>query len=185
MTKRMTIMNDSSTFDLVGVHKRDWYARYNTLLALFHIRDLQYLHPLHCIHSTTPSTPTATMFRCCIVRITEASPALHLQYCAACQSALYCSETCQRQDWREHHKQICKLLNVGNGSMQVRIDEHTLKSRLLKEECETQERGLDEDMKRFFKLFQESTFRGSQAAALEMRKIAERQDKTAQVFLLT
>jgi hypothetical protein len=46
------------------------------------------------------------------------------------------------------------------------------------------ERGLDEDMKRFFKLFEESTFEGSQAAAQEMRDIAKRKIKHNQEFLL-
>jgi hypothetical protein len=38
--------------------------------------------------------------------------------------------------------------------------------------------------KRFFELFQESTFEGSRAAALEMKKIAKRQSKNNQKFLL-
>jgi hypothetical protein len=39
-------------------------------------------------------------------------------------------------------------------------------------------------MKRFFKLFQESTFEGSRAAALEMKKIAKRQTEVNQKVLL-
>jgi hypothetical protein len=124
------------------------------------------------------------MLRCCIVCKAEASLDLQLQYCAACQSALYCSEACQRKDWRKQHKQICKLLNVGHGDMQVRSDEHTRRSVALKELFESEERFLGEDDKRFFKLFEESTFEGSRAAARKMKKIAKRQTKRKQKFLL-
>jgi hypothetical protein len=53
-----------------------------------------------------------------------------------------------------------------------------------KEQYETQERSLNEDLKQFFKLFQESTFEGSWAAARKMKKIANRQTKHNQKFLL-
>jgi ankyrin repeat protein len=43
---------------------------------------------------------------------------------------------------------------------------------------------LPEGVKRFFKLFQESTLEGSQAAALEMKNIVERQTKQIQRSLL-
>jgi hypothetical protein len=122
--------------------------------------------------------------RCCIVCRAEASPDLQLQYCARCQSALYCSEVCQRQDWSKQHKKICKLLNVGHGDMQVRTSIHTRHSIRLKEHFETQERRLVEDDKRFFKLFQESTFEGSQDAARKMKKHAKKQTKGDQKFLL-
>jgi hypothetical protein len=51
---------------------------------------------------------------------------------------------------------------------------------------ETIEQILDEDenLKRFFKLFEESAFEGSRAAALEMGKIAKRQSKNDQEILL-
>jgi hypothetical protein len=55
-------------------------------------------------------------------------PDLQPQYCAACQSALYCFRACQRIDWKKQHKQICKLVNVGHGSMQIRSDIHTSRS---------------------------------------------------------
>ena len=45
----------------------------------------------------------------------------------------------------------------------------------MKEGFEAVESALDEDDKRFFKLFQESTEEGSRAAALDMKEIAERQ----------
>jgi hypothetical protein len=122
--------------------------------------------------------------RCCIVCKVGASPDLQLQYCAVCQSALYCSEACQKTDWREQHKKICKLLNVGHGDMQVRSAIHTNLSIRLKERFETEERNLDEDMKLFFKLFEESTFEGSQAAARKMKKIAKRQSKNNQKFMI-
>jgi hypothetical protein len=124
------------------------------------------------------------MPRCCIVCTAEASPDLQLQYCAVCQSALYCSKACQRKDWRERHKRICKLLNVGHGDMQVWSAMHTQRSISLKEQSERIERSLAKDMKRFFKLFEKSTFEGSQAAARKMRKIAERQIKPNQKVLL-
>jgi hypothetical protein len=108
-----------------------------------------------------------------------------LQYCAACQSALYCSKDCQRIDWRKkQHRQICKLLNVGHGDMQVRTDDHTNRSNALKESIERTEYSLDEDDKRFFKLFQESTFEGSGAAARKMRKMTKGQSKNNQEFML-
>jgi hypothetical protein len=47
------------------------------------------------------------------------------------------------------------------------------------------ERRLDDNMKRFFKLFKESTLEGSQAAAREMTTIADRQTKHNQKFLLS
>jgi hypothetical protein len=124
------------------------------------------------------------MLRCCIFCRAEASPDLQLQYCAVCQSALYCSKACQKKDWRKQHKQICKLLNVGHGDMQVRQAFHTSRFMALKQQFERQERSLDEDEKRFFKLFEESTFEGSRVAAQNMRKIAERQTMRNQKFLL-
>jgi hypothetical protein len=124
------------------------------------------------------------MLRCCIVCRAEASPELTLQYCAACQSALYCSKACQRKDWRKQHKKLCKLLNVGHGDMQVRRDVHTRLSFTLEEFVETEERYFDEEDKRFFKLFEESTFEGSRAAARKMRTIAERHTKHDQTCLL-
>jgi hypothetical protein len=125
------------------------------------------------------------MPKSCIICSVIASVDVQLQYCAACQSALYCSKACQRIDWRnKQHKQICKLLNVGHGDLQVRTDDHTSRSIELKEEFEEHERILDEDEKRFFKLFQESTFEGSRAAKQEMKKIAARQTKYNQQFLL-
>jgi hypothetical protein len=124
--------------------------------------------------------------RCCIVCTAEATLDFQLQYCARCQSALYCSEACQKIDWRNQHKKICKLLNVGHGDMQVRRDAHTSRLIDLKEDFETEERSFDgnEDVKRFFKLFQESTFEGSRAAARQMKKIAKRQTKRNQKILL-
>jgi hypothetical protein len=125
------------------------------------------------------------MLRCCNLCRAEASPELHLQYCAVCQSALYCSEACQRKDCtRKQHRQICKLLNVGHGDMQLRTRIHTSRSISLKEQVERIERSLDKGRKRFFKLFEESTFEGSRPAALEMKEIAERQTKDHQKFLL-
>jgi hypothetical protein len=76
---------------------------------------------------------------CCNVCKAEASRDLQLQYCDGCQSALYCSEVCQKIDWKKQHKKICKLLNVGHGDMQVRSDVHTSRSIDWKELFETQE----------------------------------------------
>jgi hypothetical protein len=122
---------------------------------------------------------------CCAVCRAEASPDLQLQYCAVCKSALYCSEACQSRDWKKQHKKICKLLNVGHGDMQVRSDIHTRNFIQYKEHFETQERMLNGDDKRFFKLSQESTFERSQAAARKKKKIAEQKTtKSYQKFLL-
>jgi hypothetical protein len=122
--------------------------------------------------------------RWCIVCTAEASSDLQLQYCAVCKSALYCSETCQKTDWKMQHKKICKLLNVGHGDMQVRSILHTSKSIASKERFESVQRSFNEDIKLFFKLFKESTFEGSRAAARKMKKIAERQTKRNQKFML-
>jgi hypothetical protein len=124
------------------------------------------------------------MLRCCVVCKVEASPDLQLQYCSRCQSALYCFEVCQKKDWSKQHKKLCKLLNVGHGDMQVRTPVHTRLPIRLKEQFERGQRSLDEDDKRFFKLFEESTFEGSRAAARKMKKIAKRQTKHNQKFLL-
>jgi hypothetical protein len=121
---------------------------------------------------------------CCTCKAL-ASPYIQLQYCARCQSALYCSKACQKYDWEKQHKKLCKLLNVGHGAMQVRSDLHTRRFIQNREAFEKGERSLTEDTNRFFKLFQESTQDGSRAAALEMRKIAEPQTKKNQKFLLS
>jgi hypothetical protein len=143
------------------------------------------IYPLHCTILRYPhSTPTAIMPTCCINCKAVASPDHRLQYCAGCQSALYCSRACQMEDWQKRHKQICKLLNVGHGDMQVRTGAHTKQSIDLKQTLEVGQSFLDEDGKRFFKLFEESTFEGSQAAARKMKKIARRQTKKIQMLLL-
>jgi hypothetical protein len=124
------------------------------------------------------------MAKSCIICSAVASPDLQLQYCAQCQSALYCSKACQREDWKKRHKKICKLLNVGHGDMQVRNDLHESRCIDRKASFENKERNLDEDVKRFLKLFTESTFDGSQAAAQKMKKFAKRQPAQNQQFLL-
>jgi hypothetical protein len=124
------------------------------------------------------------MPKSCIVCSAVASPDLQLQYCDACQSAMYCSKTCQREDWKKQHKKMCKLLNVGHGGMQVRDDTHMRRCIHLKENFESNECCLCGSDKRFFKLFRESTLEGSQAAARQMKKIAVRQTKPIQKFLL-
>jgi hypothetical protein len=124
------------------------------------------------------------MPKSCIVCSVAATPNLQLQYCARCQSALYCSRACQRKDWKKQHKKICKLLNVGHGDMQVRCVNHMRQADLLKEDFERIERSLREGMKRFFKLFKESTFEGSRAVAQKMKKFAKHQTKNNQKLLL-
>jgi hypothetical protein len=120
----------------------------------------------------------------CIICRAVASPEIQLQYCAQCHSAVYCSHACKKIDWRKQHRHICKLLNVANGDLQVRAVCHTSRFIRFKEQFEKQECSLPEDIKQFFKLFQESTFEGSQAAARKMKKIAKRQTKHHQKFLL-
>jgi hypothetical protein len=126
------------------------------------------------------------MPQCCIVCSVVASPDLQLHYCDQCHSAVYCSRACQRIDWKKEHKKICKLLNVGHGGMQFRTAEHTSRQSYNEETFELNGHEADglEDGKQFFKLFEESTFEGSRAAALEMRKIAERQTKQIHTFLI-
>jgi hypothetical protein len=143
-------------------------------------------YTLHCIIIRYPhSAQTAIMLRCCIVCRAGESPDLQLQYCGVCQSALYCSKACQRKDWKQQHRQICKLLNVGHGDMQVQNGTHTDHAISLNALFERRGEGiLDEDGKRFFKLFQESTQDESRAAARKMKKIARRQIKNNRECLL-
>jgi hypothetical protein len=70
--------------------------------------------------------------------------------------------------------------------MQVRNEIHRSQSISQREQFDREERTCDgnEDAKRFFKLFKESTFDGSQAAARKMKKIAKRETKNNQKFLL-
>jgi hypothetical protein len=123
------------------------------------------------------------MPKSCIICSAVASPELQLQYCAQCQSALYCSKACQREDWKQH-KKICKLLNVGHGDRQVRSDIHTSRLMQMKEQYKREEDSFNEDIRRFFNLFTESTFEGSRAAALKMRKIVKPQNKLNQKWIL-
>jgi hypothetical protein len=105
--------------------------------------------------------------------------------CGACRSAVYCSKVCQKKDWKEgEHKKICKFLNVGEGAMQVRDPSHMEYVAKLAEGFKEIERSLDDDMKRFFKLFKVSTLKGSQAAARKMKKIVVRETKYNQKALL-
>jgi hypothetical protein len=83
-------------------------------------------------------------------------------YCGVCQSVLYCSKVCQKKDWKEH-KKICKFLNAGDGAMQVRHSDHEDNVARMKEGLREAEHVLNDDGRRFFKLFTESTFEGSQA----------------------
>jgi hypothetical protein len=151
-----------------------------------------YFHPLHSTtrifhytYSYTNYTQTVIMFRSCVVCKAVASPDLQLQqYCAQCQSALYCSKACQRIDWKMQHKKICKLLNVGHGGMQVRSNHHEERRIDLKDEFDVAESSCDESDERFFKFFQESTFEGSRAVAQKMKKYAKRQTRQNQKKLL-
>jgi hypothetical protein len=88
------------------------------------------------------------------------------------KSVLYYSKICQKkQDWKQH-MQICKFLCVGDGSMQLRSDDEVEGSKTHRVAFEENERRfVDEDGKRLFKLFNESTLEGSQAAARTMTEI--------------
>jgi hypothetical protein len=68
--------------------------------------------------------------------------------------------------------------------MQLRTGIHTSRFIALKEQFEGGQRSLPEEVKQFFKLFEESTFEGSQAAARKTKKIAKQQTKEAQKCLL-
>jgi hypothetical protein len=133
-----------------------------------------------------PQCATAIMpNKSCIICKVEASPEVLLQYCDACNSALYCSKACQRKDWKNQHKQLCKLINHGHGDRQIRSVVHADTHTALREKYEVEERTLDEDGKRFLKLFEESTsFEGSQAVARKMKKIVKRMTKQNRESLL-
>jgi hypothetical protein len=103
--------------------------------------------------------------------------------CSKCQAVQYCSKSCQKKDWKQH-KQICQFLNVGDGAMQVQTDEHVDGYADSEESFQDTKRSYDEDDKRFFKLFTESTREGSEAAAREMKKIASQQTKYNQATML-
>jgi hypothetical protein len=163
--KTFTIYRDASLFDT------------GSISSTLHCITLHYSNPTQLQH-------TAIMPRSCIICSAVASQEIMIQYCGACKSALYCSRACQKKDWKKQHKEVCKLLNVGHGDMQVRTDVHTSRSVARKEAFEIQESNLTEDMKRFLKLFEESTFEGSRAAAQKMKKIAKRQVEQNQKFLL-
>jgi hypothetical protein len=124
------------------------------------------------------------MPKCCIICSAVASPALQLQYCDVCLSAIYCSRACQRLDWEKQHRGICKLLNVGHGGMQVRTVIHTSRQIELKAQFEGNESCLNEGDKIFFKLFRESTFEESRAAAKKMKRYTKQQTTQHQKFLL-
>jgi hypothetical protein len=66
----------------------------------------------------------------------------------------------------------------------VRTDHHTNRFIAQKEEFENTKHIFDDGVKRFFKLFEESTFEGSGAAARKMKKIAKGQCKAHQTFML-
>jgi hypothetical protein len=68
--------------------------------------------------------------------------------------------------------------------MQMRRPIHTNRSTETKEKFEIFERSFDEVVKRFFKLFEDSTFEGSRAAARKMGKIAKQQTKKYQKSLI-
>jgi hypothetical protein len=108
-----------------------------------------------------------------------------LKCCSKCQAVQYCSKSCQKEDWKQH-KQICRFLNVGDGAVQVQIDDHTARYARLEDLFEISERRFDEDEdgKRFFKLFTASTHDESKAAAREMKEIAARQTKSSQKKML-
>jgi hypothetical protein len=112
---------------------------------MFASAELQkYLCPPRSHYNITPTFPTAIMPRpkSCIICSAVASQDVQLHYCAQCQSALYCSKACQREDWKKQHKQICKLLNVGHGGTQVRNDIHTSQSIDWKKQFESYEQDL-------------------------------------------
>jgi hypothetical protein len=91
------------------------------------------------------------MSKLCIVCKAGASPDLQLQYCANCQSALYCSKACQRNDWKNQHKKICKIINVGHGDLQVRDDVHTERAIMFKQQFEDEHNSLEGGGRRFYK----------------------------------
>jgi hypothetical protein len=172
-------MHDDSLREAEDEANEDRFSVHNLRYAsLCDRRDLFTLHYPH-------STPAAFMPKsCCSCNSLESQDNL-FAYCAStCKSAMYCSKACQRKDWEKQHKKICKLLNVGHGGMQIQTEVHLSRSICTKKAFEREELKVDETGKRFFKLFQESTFEGSQAAALEMKTIAERQTKETQKFLL-
>jgi hypothetical protein len=112
---------------------------------------------------------------CCLCSVV-ASEGVTFSYCAACQSVMYCSKICQKKDWKAH-KKICKSLNAGDGAMQVRDSQHLVNAAKAEEIFREMEHDSCEDGKRFFKLFKESTFEGSKAAARKKKKIINRLTK--------
>jgi hypothetical protein len=75
-------------------------------------------------------------------------------------------------------------VTYGSRVMQVWRDFHTSRKNDLKEAFEGEGCCLRGDMKRFFKLFEDSTFEGSRTASLEMTKIVKRHIKQNQMFML-
>lgn len=46
----------------------------------------------------------------------------HLRRCTACQNAFYCSEDCQRKQWKAGHKQMCRKPGEYQAGDYVRLD---------------------------------------------------------------
>jgi hypothetical protein len=132
---------------------------------------------LDLLTSILRSVLRVIMTKSCIVCRVEASPDLKLQYCAGCQSALYCSKACQTKDWKDQHKKICNLLNVGHGDMQVRTVAHMSRQTALNEGFERSKQKLTTRWKDFFERFEKSTFEKSQAMAQSMTNFARTQTK--------
>jgi ankyrin repeat protein len=68
--------------------------------------------------------------------------------------------------------------------VQVRTDEHVEHFEKLEELFQNAERSFDENEKRFFELFTESTPEGSRAAVREMKEIASRETKHNQKVMM-
>jgi hypothetical protein len=119
----------------------------------------------------------------CIMCSAVASTRLQILYCDACQPAMYCSKALSEEGLEAAAQANLQASQQGDGDIQVRHEQHTSLSVNLKEVIERNEGSLTEDTKRFFKLFEESTFEGSRAAAQKMKKIAKRQTKRNQKFL--
>jgi hypothetical protein len=113
------MMNDETRLDLYlkKVFKSRHRISPHSVCSLLPSSKLIFAHNTPRSHyAITLTNPTAIMprIKSCIICSAVASPDLQLQYCDACQSALYCSKAYQRIDWKKKHTQTCKLLNAGH-----------------------------------------------------------------------
>jgi hypothetical protein len=91
-------------------------------------------------------------------------------------------ERLERRRAQENLQVSQRGCSVGDGAMQVQNPEHEGFATKREESFKTTERSFTDNIRQFFKLFTQSTFEGSKAAARKMKKIINRQTNTTRNF---